>query len=517
MFSATALDAWDALFPNQDTIYTFGQTPDWANASAGTQYPPDDLQDLYDFATWIADHRKTRAGTRYYEIWNEASSYLTYWHDTAANMATAASGVASAIKAADPAAVILMPSVNFTNGLGFAEALFAAGIGPSVDVLNYHPYPTWQSPTAPPEQTWNLVTQFKALFDYYGQQAKPVFATEGSWLNATLAGTVDLRVAYTAVYLALLYSGGVTRQIWFEYDTEDANNPGLLWDGASGLNTEGIAYQETMSWLRGATFTSPIAREASTNQIANPTGTGMVAGTPGTPPTGWAVLAPDVAKGVTTEFVGSGLEDGIAYVDWHVYGTPTSGSGGSTYLRFDSAAAALNGESWTSGAHVKVQAGSLTGINGAQYQPGVKLFFDALNSGGSLLSTIMEFAFHPIGAGLPNDLQCYAGTMTNALTAKIRPGIKITGYTVGTPFDVTLRIGLPFADKGSVWSGVFTKPGGYKAKFIWDAAGDSSFTPTSEYTQYRDLTGAVTAVAVPGSTAITIGKKPLLFETGDPP
>ncbi len=65
---------------------------------------------------------------------------------------------------------------------------------------------------------------------------------------------------------------------------------------------------------------------------------------------------------------------------------------------------------------------------------------------------------------------------------------------------------------GTKWSCAFSRPGGYTALAVWDTSGDSSYTPTGPWVQYRGLDGSKTAWS---SGAVTIGIKPLLFESAD--
>jgi N-acetylglucosamine-6-sulfatase len=60
------------------------------------------------------------------------------------------------------------------------------------------------------------------------------------------------------------------------------------------------------------------------------------------------------------------------------------------------------------------------------------------------------------------------------------------------------------------WTCSLSRPGGYVAKAVWNAKGPATFLPGSGYTQFRDLTGVVTAIPPGGS--IAIGAKPVLVE-----
>jgi N-acetylglucosamine-6-sulfatase len=64
------------------------------------------------------------------------------------------------------------------------------------------------------------------------------------------------------------------------------------------------------------------------------------------------------------------------------------------------------------------------------------------------------------------------------------------------------------------WTCVLTRDGGYKAKAIWNVNGLASFKPGAGFTQYRDLAGNITQIAVGAS--IAIGPKPILVEKPAP-
>jgi hypothetical protein len=74
--------------------------------------------------------------------------------------------------------------------------------------------------------------------------------------------------------------------------------------------------------------------------------------------------------------------------------------------------------------------------------------------------------------------------------------------------------------QGTVYSCPLTRPNGYNALAVWDSAktcttaggcDTSSYTAPPSFTQYQDLTGAVTAIQ--SGQIISIGAKPILLET----
>ena len=64
---------------------------------------------------------------------------------------------------------------------------------------------------------------------------------------------------------------------------------------------------------------------------------------------------------------------------------------------------------------------------------------------------------------------------------------------------------------GVVWTCPLTGPNNYQALAVWNISGPSSYTPSTVYSQYRDLAGNTVAFFTPGSP-VTIGIKPILLE-----
>lgn len=174
----------------------------------------------------------------------------------------------------------------------------------------------------------------------------------------------------------------------------------------------------------------------SGNGIRNPNMAGAIAGTPGTMPTNWAIGG---FTGVTTSVVGTGVQNGIQYVDLRFNGTP-SVSFGTVFLEAGSIIAATNGQAWSSSLSIAMTAGSMTNIS--------TLFFAhrEQNSGGAtLLDTVAMAPITPTAT-----LTRISGSTTNsqATTAFIRPLMGFT-LTVGQAIDITLRIGYPVLEQAS--------------------------------------------------------------------
>lgn len=175
-----------------------------------------------------------------------------------------------------------------------------------------------------------------------------------------------------------------------------------------------------------------LIEESRTNSIRNNTmqGAGV-----GTYPSDWGRGA---QSGMTQSIVGTGTENGIAYVDWQVTGTATGG--GSSFLQFDTTIAASPAQTWAGSAFVKLQAGGLAGV--AQ----VSVNLEDHSSGGGFLSDTLG-PFTPTGAALGSQRYTVANT-TVASTAFEYPTLTVNANT-GQAVNLTLRIGWPQAELGA--------------------------------------------------------------------
>lgn len=167
------------------------------------------------------------------------------------------------------------------------------------------------------------------------------------------------------------------------------------------------------------------------NALNNPGTTGAVAGTPGTLPNNWAYGVN--VTGLTSTVVGTGTENGVAYMDLRVFGTPGSSGAVSVYFDTPTGIAATSGQPWSASVNARVAAGSLANITNTILAIDENTSGAAYVTGGSapisLTSTLTAFA--------------YSRTLNGGGTvAAIRPFIRFS-VTAGQAIDVTLRIGLP--------------------------------------------------------------------------
>jgi len=306
-----------ALSANLDVLYDLARTPSFAQCSPtntacgsgnssivcayssgdgsdnspGDCFPPSDLNSdgsgtNQHWISWV-----TAVATRYkgqiafYEIWNEPN-IPEMWQGTTPQLIRMAADARCIIigdkgcsslstysqTAIDPSAKMLTPAFTFpVTDLGpylSASISGVTGTGSTLaDVVAFHAYPGTGNPAE------------NVLGDYHNvlqamTGTQPVFDTEGSWGrndNGTANLTdADQQAAFTARYLMVLQSAGVQRVYWYGWDfrlSDDGDlwaplgtEPGLT---SGGLTKAGVAYQQTESWLAGATLSTPCSNNGS--------------------------------------------------------------------------------------------------------------------------------------------------------------------------------------------------------------------------------------------------------------
>jgi hypothetical protein len=182
-----------------------------------------------------------------------------------------------------------------------------------------------------------------------------------------------------------------------------------------------------------------LIEEQRTNSIRNNMMVGAVAGTPGTLPTNWGT----VTAGLTQTIVGTGVENGINYIDVRFNGTTTGTSLG---VRFETSTgiAATSGQTWASSTFCRLVGGSTANVIT------LNLGISGLTAGGtgttdsgtvSLLSVVnmTNLATTRLSRGF---------TFADANTAFARVQV-IVSFLVGAAIDITLRIGMPQFEQGA--------------------------------------------------------------------
>jgi hypothetical protein len=88
----------------------------------------------------------------------------------------------------------------------------------------------------------------------YGLENKPIWDTEGSWGEDTVAALdPDAQAAFLARYCLLHWSAGVTSFYWYAWDSPtwgSLSNSGVA-------SKAGLAYAQLYQWMTGATMPQP--------------------------------------------------------------------------------------------------------------------------------------------------------------------------------------------------------------------------------------------------------------------
>lgn len=213
----------------------------------------------------------------------------------------------------------------------------------------------------------------------------------------------------------------------------------------------------------------PVAR---TNGIRNNSMVGAVAGAPGTIPTNWFVNSP---AGISTEVVGVGLQEGIAYIDIRFFGTGSTQ--GNIIFEQSGIIPALNGQTWTNSFWFQVIAGSAANCT-------LQSRIAERNSGGGAVTEGLQTIASPT-SWLRNT---FTRTLSGGGTvASVVPAILLT-FAAAT-HDFTLRVGLPQLEQAADASPVIITSGSALTRVIANpnTSGLTSFIGQTEGTWYTEF------------------------------
>ena len=183
--------------------------------------------------------------------------------------------------------------------------------------------------------------------------------------------------------------------------------------------------------------------EQRTNSIRNSQGGGStngVIGSGGAVPTNWTINAS--ANGVTSEVIGTGTENGLAYIDVKVSGTPTANGVVNVGFESTSQVVAANGQTWTLSAFVKLQSGSTANATTSVAVRG------RLVGGGAVAGQTSETTITPTSANLNSQRFLATITFSNATVERVWPPLTVS-YTEALAIDITLRIAAPQLELGA--------------------------------------------------------------------
>jgi hypothetical protein len=179
-----------------------------------------------------------------------------------------------------------------------------------------------------------------------------------------------------------------------------------------------------------------LIEEQRTNSIRNNTMVGASA--PSTLPTNWLLNV----GGLTIGVVGTGTENGIAYIDIRFSGTPTQ-TFASVRFESNTQVVAANGQTWTNSFYVRRVSGSNTNITSFEN----RIFYR--DSGGTAIQESSSSIAGLLGnTSISGSRTTFAYTSSAATTAFVNSAVYLV-TTIGSAIDITLRIGLPQLEQGA--------------------------------------------------------------------
>ena len=180
-----------------------------------------------------------------------------------------------------------------------------------------------------------------------------------------------------------------------------------------------------------------LIEESRVNSLRNNTMQNSAAGTPGTYPTNWSRFTP--LSGLTSSIEAVGVENGIEYIDVKLSGTPSGNGSFQVFFETGTSVAALTGEAWSLSSYLKIVGGSSSNVT-------FRIGWDENNGSGGFVTNKVSPNLS-ITSALAR--LSHSATLTGGATvAYIFPWFAFN-VTSGQAVDVTVRIGLPQAEKGA--------------------------------------------------------------------
>ncbi|MGE0333103.1 MAG: YmfQ family protein [Ramlibacter sp.] len=172
------------------------------------------------------------------------------------------------------------------------------------------------------------------------------------------------------------------------------------------------------------------------NQVRNNKMGGVVPGSSGTMPTYWATT-PSTGT-FTRTVIGTGVEDGIPYVEVRLQFTGASANAAAFAFESSTQIAALVGEKWHTSVYCRIVAGSLTNLDAIVY-------INELNVAGAFITNGTSSLLSMTTAPLREQRFSLSRTVVDGLTRYVLPGVYF--YNAAGAADITIRIGYPQAEK----------------------------------------------------------------------
>jgi phosphatidylserine/phosphatidylglycerophosphate/cardiolipin synthase-like enzyme len=187
-------------------LFSVTAAPDWTRPGKTGNGPPDNYQHFYRFVGEMAGHFRGRVHA--YEIWNEPNM-KGEWEGaplSAADYVRLLAGAYQAVKAADPAALVVTAApipTGINDGVlaiddrVWVQQMYSAGVQLYCDAIGAHPYGFANPPDVlylggdfDPSRGWddhpsfffrNTMEDYYRIMVAYGDGAKRIWATEFGW------------------------------------------------------------------------------------------------------------------------------------------------------------------------------------------------------------------------------------------------------------------------------------------------------------------------------------------------
>ncbi len=286
---------------HEETIYTVFDTPGFANRSAGTEYPPVEVnstdQFLKDFVTAL--YRHTSDGgwhIKYWECWNEPDVRGEY-KGTIAELVNMCRDIKNTIHPLDPSAQFVSPGFTSLSILGYhadidpmscsrsqcsmMQQYLAAGGSQYADIIGYHGY-GFPDPVDPLFDSKlpasmirlnvpNIAAHVSDIVKKTGNAGKPIWMTEGGDdlppTSQNALANDDRHAAFVGRYLLQFMGRGTALVTWYGWDFGGphallADHTGIANDR---LNKGGMAFRQIYSWTvdKGATMVEPCSAQGT--------------------------------------------------------------------------------------------------------------------------------------------------------------------------------------------------------------------------------------------------------------
>ncbi len=315
VFDFSLLDQYVALAAQRNVkiIYVLGNTPQWASTDptrVGTQglpgatAPPADVQVWRNFIQTLVT--RYRGQIYAYEVWNEVN-LKGYWTGSADQMLQMSQIAFQTIKAIDPAAFVLAPSLVAGSGIDFLKNFMASGGDAFTDAVPYHLYST----NKVPEDVIDFDQQAITTSQQWGKQ---VWDTEFGW-GPWGTWTDSAAAAFLARSLILQSAQGISHIVWYAWDDRGPwVHLYLLESDFTTPTPAATAFQQVTSWLMGSTISCAEQSDGSWQCPLNRNGrTSYIVWSPAstesfTVPSSWGVTTATDVEGNTQSIHGGQVE-----------------------------------------------------------------------------------------------------------------------------------------------------------------------------------------------------------------